>query len=76
MLGADRSSLGLKGFYYYNWMGVEDYGAPDFSFAGLVGITTGGQVFTKPALGAFKHAALTLEHCKVKSSVATRCARR
>ncbi len=39
MLGADRFSLGLQGFYYYNWMGVEDFGAPDFSFAGLVGIT-------------------------------------
>lgn len=76
MLGADRSSLRLQGFYYYSWMGTEDYQAPDFAYAGLVGITTGGQVFTKPALGAFKHAALTLEHCKVKSSVATRCARR
>jgi hypothetical protein len=76
MLGADRSSLRLQGFYYYNWMGLEDYGAPDFSFAGLVGITTDGQVFTKPALGAFRHAALALEHCKVKSSVATRCAKR
>ena len=75
MLGKDRSSLGLKGFYYYNWMGTEDFGAPDFSFAGLVGITTDGVVFSKPALGAFKHAALALEHCKVKSSVATRCAR-
>jgi hypothetical protein len=76
MLGADRFSLGLKGFYYYNWMGVEDFGALDFSFAGLVGITTDGQVFTKPALGAFKRGALALEHCKVKSSVATRCAKR
>jgi hypothetical protein len=76
MLGADRFSLGLQGFYYYNWMGQEDYGAADFNFAGLVGITAGGQVFTKPALGAFRHAALALEHCKVKSSVATRCAQR
>jgi hypothetical protein len=76
MLGADRTQLGLSGFYYYTWMGAEQHGAPDFSFAGLEGLNSSGSVFTKPALGAFRHAALALEKCKVKGSRATSCAKR
>lgn len=76
MLGADRITLGLLGFYYYTWIGVETYGAQDFAFAGLEGQTGYGRVFTKPALGAFKKAALALELCKRKSSNAQRCAQR
>jgi hypothetical protein len=76
MLGADRKQLGLIGFYYYTWIGLEEHDAPDFSFAGLEGLNSSGSVFSKPALGAFRHAALALEKCKVKGSTATRCARR
>ena len=76
MLGADRKQLGLIGFYYYTWIGLEQHDAPDFSFAGLEGLNSSGSVFSKPALGAFRHAALALEKCKVKGSMATRCAKR
>jgi hypothetical protein len=76
MLGADRDQLGLMGFYYYTWMGLEEHGAADFSFAGLEGLNSRGSVFSKPALGAFRHAALALEKCRVKGSRATRCAKR
>jgi hypothetical protein len=76
MLGADRKQLGLIGFYYYTWIGLEEHDAPDFSFAGLEGLNSSGSAFSKPALGAFRHAALALERCKVKGSTATRCAKR
>ncbi len=76
MLGAARVQLGLIRFYYYTWIGLEHRGASDFSFAGLEGLTPSGSVFTKPALGAFRHAALALEQCRLKSSNARRCARR
>jgi hypothetical protein len=76
MLGADRRKLGLLGFYYYTWISVETYGAQDFAFAGLLGQTSYGRVFSKPALAAFGNAALALELCKRKSSNATRCAQR
>ncbi len=76
MLGAEHTQLGLIGFYYYTWIAVEERHGSDFSFAGLEGMTPSGSVFTKPALGAFRHAALALERCKVKSSNARRCARR
>jgi polysaccharide biosynthesis protein PslG len=76
MLGSDRTQLGLMGFYYYTWIGLEQHGGPDFSFAGLEGLNSSGSVFSKPALGAFRHAALALEKCKLKGSTATRCRKR
>jgi polysaccharide biosynthesis protein PslG len=75
MLGANRRRLRLQSFYYYTWISVEIYGAQDFAFAGLLGQTSYGRVFTKPALAAFSRAALALEHCKRKSSNARRCAK-
>ncbi len=76
LLGENRSVLHLEAFYYYTWMGVEQRGASDFAFAGLEGMNSTGSVFAKPALGAFRRGALALERCKLKSSQATRCARR
>ena len=78
MLGANRQRLRLQSFYYYTWISVETYGAQDFAFAGLIGQTSYGRVFTKPALAAFSKGALALEHCKRKSSNAhaLRAARR
>jgi hypothetical protein len=75
MLGANRRRLRLQSFYYYTWISVESYGAQDFAFAGLIGQTSYGRVFTKPALAAFSKGALALEHCKLKSSNAQRCAK-
>jgi hypothetical protein len=74
MLSADRRQLGLHSFYYYTWIGREWPGAPDFNFAGLERLTSSGAVFAKPALAAFRSAALALEHCRRSSSDARRCA--
>jgi hypothetical protein len=75
MLGANRRRLRLQSFYYYTWISVEIYGSQDFAFAGLIGQTSYGRVFTKPALAAFTKGALALEHCARKSTNAKRCAK-
>jgi hypothetical protein len=74
MLGAERTQLGLIGFYYYTWVGDEAPRAPAFSFAGLLGLQRGTLV-AKPALSAFRTGALALEQCRQKAAVATRCAK-
>jgi hypothetical protein len=74
MLAAQRRSLRLHAFYYYTWMTEEYQGAfDDFNFAGLVRYQPNQKIIDKPALKAFKHAALRLEGCRKKGAVATRC---
>ncbi len=72
LLGAQRAALRLAGFYYYTWIGDEERGAQAFDFAGLLRLHA-GRVTVKPALGAFRRGALTLEHCRRKGRVATTC---
>jgi hypothetical protein len=72
LLGQDRVSLRLAGFYYYTWMGAEDKGNGPFDFAGLLRFHD-GKVTAKPALAAFRRGVLALEQCKHKGSVATTC---
>jgi hypothetical protein len=74
MLGAMRTQLGLIGFYYYTWVGDQTPHAMAFSFAGLLDLKRGALV-AKPALSAFRQGALTLEQCRQKAAVATRCAK-
>ena len=74
LLMANRSKLGLTGFYWYTWMGDETprphpYG---FDFAGLLKYVS-GQVTAKPALAVFRRSALRIEGCARKDT-ATRCA--
>ncbi|MGB0096694.1 MAG: hypothetical protein WBP81_29670 [Solirubrobacteraceae bacterium] len=76
MLAARRSSLRLLGFYYYSWMGDESLGASAFEFAGLLRYQSGGRIVAKPALAAYRRAALALEGCRRKGSLATRCLKR
>ncbi|MGH2890183.1 MAG: hypothetical protein ACRDNJ_11195 [Solirubrobacteraceae bacterium] len=73
-LGAQRTSLGLAGFYWYTWMGDEQDGGKAFDFAGLERFRD-GQVSVKPALAAYRRAALALEGCRRKGHVATSCIR-
>jgi hypothetical protein len=75
MLAKDRRQLGLAGFDFYNWAGDEYRNAEPFHFSGLFRFT-GGRFIAKPAYKAFRKAALTLESCRQKGSVATRCVRR
>ncbi len=74
MLAANRTRLGLMGFYWYTWMGNESPGkAPDaFDFAGLLKYVS-GRITPKPALVAFKRGALSIEDCRSKAS-ASSCA--
>jgi hypothetical protein len=74
LLAAHRGSLNLIGFDYYTWMGLERRGAPAFNFAGLVRLKRNGSVVAKPALGAYRKAALAIERCRRKARVANRCA--
>ncbi|HEY5396038.1 MAG TPA: hypothetical protein VIL16_11640 [Trebonia sp.] len=72
LIGADRVSLRLAGFYYYTWIGEEATGDPAFNFAGLLALHN-GVVTAKPALAAFRSGALALERCRRKGAVATSC---
>jgi len=72
LIGSERLALHLTAVYWYTWMGQEDPGTGPFNFSGLLGFHH-GKVTVKPALGAFTAAALALEGCKRKGSVATRC---
>lgn len=72
LIGDKRAALGLAAFYYYTWLGPESAGNPDFDFAGLESYRD-GKVAAKPALSAFRTAALALEGCKRKGLEATVC---
>jgi hypothetical protein len=72
MLAAERAQLRLSAFYIYTWVGPEAKHAEAFAFAGLLRYSN-GSVTAKPALGAFRRAALALEHCREKGAVATKC---
>ncbi len=72
LIGQQRLSLHLSAFYWYTWMGREDSDTGPFNFSGLLGFHD-GNVTVKPALQAFKSAALALEGCKRKGAVATSC---
>jgi hypothetical protein len=72
LLGKNRVKLGLIGFDYYTWAGIEDKNGLAFDFSGLERFTS-GQFFIKPALGVFRHGALGLEGCRQKGSRATIC---
>jgi hypothetical protein len=74
LVAAARARLGIAGFDVYTWMGNEQPGSTMFNFAGLLGFDPNtGAVATKPALAAFSRAAMALERCRVKATVATRC---
>jgi hypothetical protein len=72
LLAANWKSLGLLGFNLVTWMGDESSCSSDFNFAGLLRFRA-GQVTSKPALAAFRHAALVAEGCRSKRR-AGRCA--
>ena len=75
LLGNNRRSLNLLGFYYYTWAGAERRNALAFDFAGLLRFHSGTFV-TKPAYNVFRRDALALERCRQKGPVATSCVRR
>jgi Glycosyl hydrolase catalytic core len=75
LLAANRRRLGLAAFYYYTWITNESAGASvdQFNFAGLLRFLDGRGTFVKPAFATFTKAALAIEGCRSKGSVATSC---
>jgi hypothetical protein len=73
MAGSQRAALGLAGVYYYDWIGREFDRAPIFNFAGVLALNSRHRVEVKPALGAFRKVALSLEGCRAKGTTATQC---
>lgn len=74
LLAANRTRLGLAAVYYYTWAGLERRNYFSFDFSGLLRYAH-GKFVRKPAFYAFRHAALALERCHVKGSVANVCRR-
>lgn len=72
MLVADRRALGLAGFYYYDWAGLERENKLAFEFSGLFRFSDGG-FQAKPAYWVFKRDALAMEGCRAKEASATSC---
>jgi hypothetical protein len=74
LLAAHRRGLRLAGFDYYTWVTQDAQpGRDDFNFAGLLNYQDGGQITAKPALAAYRKAALKLERCRRKGLLATTC---
>lgn len=74
LLVKNRVALNLSGFYYYTWAGPDDRNGLAFDFAGLLHFNAATHTFkAKPAFSAFQKAALAMEHCRKKGTVATVC---
>jgi hypothetical protein len=73
LLAANRRGLGLAGFDWSTWVTRDQPGDKSFEFAGLFK-DPHGHLIAKPAYSAFRRAALSLESCKVKAAIASRCA--
>lgn len=69
LLAANRTKLGLMGFYWYTWMGDETPRSRPYAFdyAGLLKYVN-GTVTAKPALSTFKRGALAMEDCQRKTT--------
>lgn len=63
LLAANRTSLGLAGFYYYTWMSTDQAGsASPFVFSGLLTYSSHShRVSEKPAFATFSRVVHTLE---------------
>jgi hypothetical protein len=73
MLARDRARYHLFGFDYYTWATAEVRNSNAFNFSGLFRIS-GRRLIAKPAYTSFRNAALSMESCRRKGSVATVCA--
>lgn len=76
LLAGERRRLGLSGVFWHSWIGTDRGSDSIWPYSGLRRYERDGSVTSKPALRAFRGAALRLESCRRKASVATRCASR
>ncbi len=72
LLVKNRARLGLAGFYYYDWAGLERRNFLAFDFSGLFRIAN-GSFEPKPAFAVFKRDALAMEGCRAKGTQAYVC---
>ena len=72
LLVQNRLRLGLAGFYYYDWAGLERHNALAFDFSGLFRIAD-GSFEPKPAFAVFKRDVLAMEGCRAKGAQADVC---
>jgi arabinogalactan endo-1,4-beta-galactosidase len=72
LIAKNRVRLGLAGFYWYTWAGLERPGKLAFDFAGLFRLAN-GQFVAKPAFNVFRRLSLSLERCHQKGALATVC---
>jgi hypothetical protein len=63
LMAKNRVSLGLSGFDYYSWATQEARGEDPFAYAGLLRYQH-GELIAKPALTAFRLAALAVERLR------------
>jgi hypothetical protein len=73
MLAKLRVKMRIGRVYWYTWLSRDMQDDYPFDWAGLSRITSGGDVRAKPALRAYRKIALSLEHCKKKTTRADRC---
>ena len=76
LLAKYRKQLRLRAIFHNTWIGREQRGVFTFRFSGLRRFDLAGAVVSKPALAAFRSAALRLERCRRKGAVATSCLRK
>jgi len=76
LLARERRRLKLAGLFWHNWIGTDRGSGSIWPYSGLRRQEPSGAVTSKPALAAFRRAALRLEDCRRKGSTAARCARR
>jgi hypothetical protein len=72
LLAANRRRLGIRRVFWYTWLTRETSQSYPFDYAGLRRLQSTG-VRSKPALRAYRRTALSLEGCRAKHRIATRC---
>ncbi len=75
MFGRQRRRLGISSVYWYTWIARERGADSIFPYSALRRLEPDGTTVSKPALSAFRRTALSLERCRAKSLLATRCAK-
>jgi hypothetical protein len=76
LLARERRRLGLAAIYWHDWINTDRGPGSIWAYSGLRRTETDGSVSSKPALRSFRRAALRLEDCRRKGSLATRCVSR
>jgi hypothetical protein len=72
LLVKNRARLGLAGFDYYDWAGLERRNSLAFDFSGLFRLAA-GSFEPKPAFAVFKQDVLAMEGCRAKGALAYVC---